>query len=310
MSARKKISASLARTCSLAGTCWACGHLSLAVLVALAAGIAGLAPAQDTLLYSVRGSERDEDLGISVAGLGDVDGDRAPDFVAGAEGYPWAEDRGRVLLVSGRTGAVLREWVGVEAHIGFGGAVSAAGDLDGDGITDFAAVDHREGLTITIISPRSGEAILKISAGIRPFTAAYPILAEPFDADGDATPDLALGDSGYVIGGRISVYSGKTGHEIWTRKGNKAFDGLGFSLALIGDLDGDGRRDLAAGKPGSSHAVWEDSQTPGEVVILSGADGSILRALPGPPRHFNFGEAVANAGDLDGDGLPELAIAA
>ncbi|MBI4586723.1 MAG: hypothetical protein HY717_22140, partial [Planctomycetes bacterium] len=304
MRARKKTSASLART-GLARRLF-----RLAALAVLSAGIAGLAPAQDTLLYAVRGSERDEDLGISVAGLGDVDGDRAPDFVVGAAGYPWPEDRGRVLLVSGRTGTVLREWVGEEIKIGFGGSVSAAGDLDGDAVTDFAAVDQREGLSITVFSPRTGEAILKISAGIRPFTAAYPILAEPFDADGDATIDLALGDSGYVIGGRISVYSGKTGHEIWTRKGNKAFDGLGFSLALIGDLDEDGRRDLAAGKPGSSHAVWEDSQTAGEVVILSGADGSILRALPGPPRHFNFGEAVANAGDLDGDGLPELAIAA
>src|SRR5688572_15368933 len=87
-----------------------------------------------------------------------------------------------------------------------------------------------------------------------------------------------------------------------------AGDGLGSSLAALGDLDGDGVVDLAAGAPGDDAegrergAVW---------VLHRAADGSVrdqLRiargsgGLAGAVENFDaFGSALATLGDLDGD---------
>ncbi|MBI4583494.1 MAG: hypothetical protein HY717_05690 [Planctomycetes bacterium] len=299
------------------------GMLWLAALLGAlsAAGLgAGAAAAQDPVLYSLTGSRVGEQLGIALAPLNDIDGDGAPDFVAGAD-RAYSSDSmvvGYVHLVSGRTGAILRTWRGEQLYPSFGQGLCAFGDLDGDRKTDFAVESAFN--EITVFSAATGGKLLVIDTRLhqRPDSTSFSFTASP-DLNGDGVPDLILGDADYngerpggseLNIGRLSAYSGKDGKLLWNRKGDKSEDGLGHSVAALDDLDGDGLGDIAAGMPRGAHAAYESARTLGEVRFYRGKDGSLLHRLGNYPHYFNFGEAILNCGDLDGDGRSELAIAA
>src|ERR1043166_7529105 len=76
--------------------------------------------------------------------------------------------------------------------------------------------------------------------------------------------------------------------------------GFGESVTGIGDVNGDGIADVAVGAPGADRAY-----------IISGATRAVLRTLADPNgTGHRFGFAVANAGDLNGDGIDDLAVGA
>ena len=86
---------------------------------------------------------------------------------------------------------------------------------------------------------------------------------------------------------------------------------FGYSVAGIGDVDGDGTPDLAVGAPGyggfSRGAVYVVFVDP----LTGGAKGG-RRLHDGLPlsAYDHFGAGVAGVGDLDGDGVPDLAVGA
>ncbi len=82
-------------------------------------------------------------------------------------------------------------------------------------------------------------------------------------------------------------------------------NGLRSSVARIGDVNGDGIPDLAIASresvmSGRSERVW----------ILSGKDGTRLLEIRGREAGDRFGSAIGAIGDWDGDGVPDLFIAA
>ncbi|MEM7310369.1 MAG: integrin alpha [Planctomycetota bacterium] len=95
-------------------------------------------------------------------------------------------------------------------------------------------------------------------------------------------------------------------HHVYTWEGDAPGDRLGAAVGAAGDVDGDGFADVIAGAPHADGAV----PSSGAARVYSGATGVVLLALEGPPEGGWFGAAVDGAGDLDGDGLPDLVIGA
>ena len=121
-----------------------------------------------------------------------------------------------------------------------------------------------------------------------------------------------IDSSEHDLAGEIRLPPGKPRSEF----GTGLYTGFGRALASPGDLDGDGIEDLVAGAPsncrtGHLHgALW---------VLLLGADGQPTRMVEvsvatGFPARFEdfggLGTAVAPLGDLDEDGVPDLAVGA
>jgi len=96
----------------------------------------------------------------------------------------------------------------------------------------------------------------------------------------------------------------------------EAGDWFGYTLALVGDMDGDGMPTLAVGAPndddgaGNAGAVYLFELTPAgsvaSTVKISNAGNLPGSLLVGD----SFGMGMGFLGDLDGDGQPELGVAA
>ena len=83
-------------------------------------------------LYTFNGDSGDE-LGVSVSGAGDVNGDGFADLIVGA---PGDAPSGSARVYSGIDGNVLYTFDGDDADDLFGVSVSGAGDVNGDGFAD------------------------------------------------------------------------------------------------------------------------------------------------------------------------------
>jgi hypothetical protein len=130
------------------------------------------------------------------------------------------------------------------------------------------------------------------------------------DFDGDGYADLLVGvpgwDAPFPEAGRVELYlggpSGLIPTPTWFAEGESPGATLGAAVALAGDLNADGRPDLAAGAPGHAGVgrvyVWEG----GTLHLLAVADGQ------GPGEAY--GTALASAGDVDADGDADLLIGA
>jgi FG-GAP repeat protein len=87
---------------------------------------------------------------------------------------------------------------------------------------------------------------------------------------------------------------------IRTHKGPATESEFGRVVAALSDLDGDGVRDYAISDTGYF-------QRPGSVDVYSGATGANLFSVQGPGDN-QFGHSLSDAGDVDGDGVPDLLI--
>jgi hypothetical protein len=225
----------------------------------------------------------------------------------------------------------------------FGGAVASLGDLNGDGVTDLAVGDagddtggpDRGAVDVLFMNANgSVKSSQKIASSLFPTANGDYFgrsLASVGDLDGDGITDLA-------VGAERSDYGGGTNHGVvkvlflnadGTVKGGRTIansynggpiigsgDYFGHSMTSLGDLDGDGVTDLAVGAIGDDTGGANDGAV---YVLFMNPNGSvkssqkIASGTGGGPMLSNsdyFGSSVASMGDLDGDGVTDLAVGA
>ncbi len=284
------------------------------------------APASPQVVkQTLEGLDHQDGFGVAVAGGRDTNGDGRPDFVIGA---PSMNDDdtwyGRVFVVSGADGSVLHVLKGTDppfptlfGHDAFGASVAMTGDVDGDGcaevIVGAPSDDFHEDRAgaVWLISGRTGATIHVY----RPVTDEYSefgiTVAAAGDVDGDGVPDVLGGAwyhtwHGHVRAGSAWVLSGATGGLIRAHYGALDYDQLGLGLTGLGDLNGDGRAEYAIGAPQTPAFYPYSDDLPGYVRVHDGATGAVRLQFIGGSLGDGLGGAIASAGDVDGDGLPDL----
>lgn len=184
-------------------------------------------------------------FGEAVVATPDVSGDGIADLLVPAPSPAFGEGTGRVHLVSGADGAVVRTISDPVAHAGdaFGGCVASVGDQDGDGVAD--QLIGEPGAGQLHIYSGGGRGLLRsvplpvpVAASSAPSSvpsAAAPragecALAPVADKDGDGLGDVWVG----VPSARSASLVNATGALLATTSGPSAEGAFGASAAAVG----------------------------------------------------------------------------
>jgi predicted nucleic acid-binding Zn-ribbon protein len=251
--------------------------------------VGALEPKMDIHIEKLNASfigEKDSDqAGYSVAMAGDVNGDGYNDMVIGA---PFNSENGNYagqvyLILGGPTGwrqdfdlgTADASWWGENKEDQAGMAVAGAGDVNGDGFDDI------------IVGAFANDEVCDMCGKV------YLIFGKTDGWQMDLS--LAKVDASIV--------------------GTQTSEEAGFSVAGIGDVNGDGFDDIAFGAPANS----DYGQYSGRVYVFFGKadnwflgmkDGNADAAFYGSVDYDNAGYSVAGAGDVNKDGYDDIIIGA
>ena len=285
-------------------------------------------------------------MGSSVAS-GDVNGDGRADVVTGAgpSGTSAGADPDLVLVVFGATPALIDAAAvppgGFRVHgAGLDPRVAVAGDVNGDGRDDLLlrSEDQRTGW---VVFGRSGTRTIELgSLGTRGYKVALgtpsghsTVLAGGGDVDGDGRDDILAGRSDgtvYVVFGkasrtrqRLSDLSSGEGYVLRYTPVDGSEPGVGApqapALANAGDVNDDGRSDHLVG----ALQEWFDPIShrftgEGSVWVVFGKDSAAEVELDDDLATSGYRidapligrqDSIANAGDANGDGVPDQLVA-
>ena len=311
---------------------------------ASSAGAVYVIPATSTLTGSVGsygwkliGERANDGFGGSIASLGDLDGDGAPDLAVGAAGADGGgSSAGAAYVFSGpilgdlSAAAADAQLLGEKGNDG-AETVADGGDLDGDGLSELLVgasgsdAGIQGGGAVYIVSGPVAGGSLSSAVRIKGKTknGAFGLefaTGAPADLDGDGRDDLALpasADTTYgSASGSVWLFTSAPMSATSTADADvvlygESDDGLGSALSL-GDADADGHVDLLVG---ASTSDRNGSDSGAAFLVYGPVTGaaSILDAdatLIGESAGDKFGDALILTPDLDGDGGADLWLVA
>ena len=192
----------------------------------------------------------------------------------------------------------------VDFSISTGPFSAAIGDIDGDGKPDLVIANFgtstNPGNTVSILR-NIGNGMVSFSTKVDFTTGANPVSLSIGDIDGDGKPDLAITNYGSNGNGNTVSILRNTGSSGFVNFASKVdfTVGTGSRSVAIGDIDGDGKPDLAiANYSISTVSVLRNTGSSGTISFATKVDF----ATGSSPRFVAIG-------DLDGDSKPDLAIA-
>lgn len=270
----------------------------------------------------------DDNFGFSFANLGDVDGDHRDDFAVGAINGSGSDDYesslcGTVTIYKGgNKWQVIKKLAGEGPMDKFGFSLSA-GDLDNDGYNDIIAGApfntntpslYQQGAVYVYFGPDFTRSVaLHASSSNKGIGWAV----SSGDINGDGISDLLISANGKVLGfyGGSSFAPSISSPDLTI---SSSASGFGKAIEVIGDIDGDGKKEIAVGAP---NAVINGNRDTGSVYIVKGGDGTrtinlnaaaadLIVRIDGNGIFSRFGSSIVSVGDLDGDSKPDFAVGA
>ncbi len=324
-----------------------------------AAGIVDGTPA--TAQTRLEGDQAGAEMGVTVGGAGDVNGDGYADVIVGAWHYDAGEnDEGAAFvflgsatgIADGTPATAQTRLVSDQARAQMGISVDGAGDVNGDGYDDvvvgagyYDTGENDEGAAFVFLGSASG------IADASPATAHARLESNQAgalmgcnvggagDVNGDGYADVIVGARYYNAGktseGVAFVFHGSaagivdgTPATAQTRiAGDQTAAWMGYSVDGAGDVNGDGYADVIVGAgrydtdaslPGWGRHLLTDASDEGAAFLFLGSASGIEDASPASAytvfesdqlRAYT-GTAVSGAGDVNGDGFSDVVIGA
>jgi hypothetical protein len=272
-----------------------------------------------------------DSFGISVSGVGDVNGNGLDDIIIGASGNDYIiSNSGKAYVYQYLTTTTVEKktkWSAVGDLLSssrLGDSVAGAGDINGDGFDDIVAgaPKNNDGGTwagkvyvyngsenyqnndppITVIGTNASDELGHAVDGAGDVNGnGYDdvIIAVPFN-------DTAGPNSGLVF-----IYNGSADGMVTIDPlvfyGENPDDLFGISIAGAGDTNGDGYDDIIVGAQGNDDSY----NNAGKVYIYNGSENGLSKTpqmIYGEKVSERFGSTVDSAGDVNGDGYNDVIV--
>ncbi len=248
--------------------------------------------------FKIDGEVAGDGSGTSVSAAGDVNDDGYTDLLIGSPGHNSHTGRNYVIFGGPNIGNT---------------AVLALSNLNGiNGFKLDGEVNNDEnGMSVDGVGDVNGDGITDL------------LIGAPFHNNSIGRSYVVWGGSGIGKGGSfsLSTLNGVNGFKL---DGETVGDANGYAVSKVGDINGDGIRDLLIGAPGYNknmgcfYLIFGGSEIGGTGLFsLSNLNGVNGFRLDGESIGDQIGDSGASsnrmlnsAGDLNGDGIDDLCIGA